>query len=906
MGLDKEAVLRRIAERGSPQGLDLSGQDLAGIDLSGVDLHGVILARTDLRKADLRGANLRGADLSRTVLQGADLRWADLTHVDLRWADMRDANLPGAKLDGAKMEGTDLAGTDLRVMELTEGASGEEPPLISPPRRWGALTTLSIVIFALALADLVCVWGWLYKAAYFDEFRLSLGFDLNLLSFDYLLRGGRVLGLSLGFLLTLLLLFLYVLLMVSVIAFIFLVFAYLGNRVVPESGTSWIRRGVILIVLVVCLGGLALIFPRLISLGGWLIREGISAGESFRVLRGFLDTSSIVGKTLFFAFLSVFLVPLWILYRLFCQGLQKVRSPFPWLEDVLTFLKRARILGQFHSLTPWERRLGGLAVALILIAIPTFLTQAGRPHAQEAMCDGGSLPPISLYEKGLVETTSLQTGEAERQFCLRLLLVRDGNYYVFYPYQTHEVEGGWQPSVYEISAEQVDLIKLKESTACLTCRDDVSPVEEPTLIISAAPTSTPTPTVIPTETPTEILTETPTEIPTEMPTATSTSEAPITTPVPPTATFTPGVPVATATPVPPTNTPPPTPTLPPPPTATNTPPPGPTPPEQGCKDQYEPDDIVGQQKAMALGETQIHSFCPEGDIDLVWFPVKKERWYHVYTHDLASGVDTMISVGLEPTIARYCNPPNCANDDVTPGNLASDILFQANADGIALVPIDNRYQHGPDKTYQITVKEIVPTPTTTPTVTQTPTVTPTPTSTPTPTHTPTITTVPSPTPGWDLYEDPPNNSLSTAYPIGSALPYFPYINPAEDVDCFKFNIQNLNPITVKLTIDEPDSVRCAIALYFYDDDEDEWSVLSTAGNMEGEVSVTIIHDPEQTGKYGVKVVGIPGYFDPSKAYQLGVDFDKVATPTPLPTSTPTSTPTPTDTPTPSPTPTPIE
>ena len=58
MGLDREAVLRRIAEEGGLEGLDLSGQDMVGIDLSGFDLHGVILARADLRKADLRGANL--------------------------------------------------------------------------------------------------------------------------------------------------------------------------------------------------------------------------------------------------------------------------------------------------------------------------------------------------------------------------------------------------------------------------------------------------------------------------------------------------------------------------------------------------------------------------------------------------------------------------------------------------------------------------------------------------------------------------------------------------------------------------------------------------------------------------------------------------------------------------------
>ena len=139
------------------------------------------------------------------------------------------------------------------------------------------------------------------------------------------------------------------------------------------------------------------------------------------------------------------------------------------------------------------------------------------------------------------------------------------------------------------------------------------------------------------------------------------------------------------------------------------------------------------------------------------------------------------------------------------------------------------------------------------------------------------------------------------------MTYSAYIDVAEDVDYFKFNIQNLNPITAKLTIDDPDSVRGTIALYFYDDDDDEWNILSTTGNREGEVSVTIVHDPEQTGtgKYSVKVAGIPGYFDPSKPYELRVVFDREVTPTPSPTSTPTSTSTPTQTPTPSPTPTPI-
>ena len=354
--------------------------------------------------------------------------------------------------------------------------------------------------------------------------------------------------------------------------------------------------------------------------------------------------------------------------------------------------------------------------------------------------------------------------------------------------------------------------------------------------------------------------------------------------------------MATDTPIPPTPIPPPPTPTPIPPPPTNTPPPaGPT-VDPGCKDRYEPDDIVGQQNPMALGETQTHNFCPEGDFDLVYFPVKKERWYNVYTHDLAMGVDTMISVGLVPTIARYCNPSNCANDDVSPGNLASAITFQADADGIALVSIDNRYQHGPDKTYQITVKEIVPTPTTTPTVTQTPTVTPTPTSTPTPTHTPTITTVPSPTPGYDLYES--NNSCSSAYPMGSGEMYFAYINPSSDLDHFWFAIQSMYPITAKLTIPDPENVTYGLELYFYDGSN--YNRLETKANFAGEESITIVHNPAQTGRYCVKVYSVQDRFDASKAYGLRVVFD---TEPPPPTSTPTSTPTPTETPVPSPTPT---
>jgi len=355
MKLNKETLLRLIAERGGPQGLDLAGQDLAGMDLSGCDLHGVILTRADLRNADLRGTNLRGADLSRAVLQGADLRWADLTHADLSWADLRNANLRGAKLDGTEMEGANLAGVDFMQMELTRRAR-EEEPLVASERRSGLLTTVSILLFALAVIDLLCVWGWLYKAAYFDEFGLPWRLDLNLFSWSYLVQGGQVVGLSLEFFLTVLSFFVYVFMVLGLIALLFLLFAYAIDRIFSKEKVSWTARFGIIVPLVICLVVFVLVFPRLISLGEWLIREAIPTRTSFQVLRGFLSSSSFVERILFLAFLAIFLIPLWILYRLLCQGLQRVGPSSSWIANILAFAKRSRLFGQFHPLTSWERR----------------------------------------------------------------------------------------------------------------------------------------------------------------------------------------------------------------------------------------------------------------------------------------------------------------------------------------------------------------------------------------------------------------------------------------------------------------------------------------------------------------------------------------------------------------------
>jgi hypothetical protein len=154
--------------------------------------------------------------------------------------------------------------------------------------------------------------------------------------------------------------------------------------------------------------------------------------------------------------------------------------------------------------------------------------------------------------------------------------------------------------------------------------------------------------------------------------------------------------------------------VPPTPTTTWTPTPDP-------RDDYEPDDTT--PNPIAIGETQLHNFLPPGDVDKVQFLAKAGRWYRVSTSNLAQGVDTHLAVILGETVYT--------NDDREPGDLSSEIVFQVGAeDVVALVKITNRGQFGASRFYNVTVEEILPTPT--PSPTPTPTNTPVPQSSPTP------------------------------------------------------------------------------------------------------------------------------------------------------------------------------
>jgi hypothetical protein len=116
------------------------------------------------------------------------------------------------------------------------------------------------------------------------------------------------------------------------------------------------------------------------------------------------------------------------------------------------------------------------------------------------------------------------------------------------------------------------------------------------------------------------------------------------------------------------------------------------------RDAYEPDDVT--PKPIAVGETQVHNFYPNGDVDKETFVAKGARRYQVLTADLALGVDTLITV--------VQSNKTWVNDDYASGtgNFASAVCFEAPADGAAVVTTVNKAQYGSDKRYTLKVSEI--------------------------------------------------------------------------------------------------------------------------------------------------------------------------------------------------------
>lgn len=123
-------------------------------------------------------------------------------------------------------------------------------------------------------------------------------------------------------------------------------------------------------------------------------------------------------------------------------------------------------------------------------------------------------------------------------------------------------------------------------------------------------------------------------------------------------------------------------------------------PTPDLRDEYEPDGT--QPHPIAIGETQLHNFYPQGDVDKVSVLVKQDRHYQASTANLALGVDTSMVVGLGNEEWR--------NDDYDmpgSGNFASAVCFPAAVDGTAVITVTNKAQQfAADKTYDLRVAEV--------------------------------------------------------------------------------------------------------------------------------------------------------------------------------------------------------
>jgi len=134
-------------------------------------------------------------------------------------------------------------------------------------------------------------------------------------------------------------------------------------------------------------------------------------------------------------------------------------------------------------------------------------------------------------------------------------------------------------------------------------------------------------------------------------------------------------------------------------------------------DKYEPDDTDETANPIGIGEVQeYHNFYPEGDVDKVWFGVKKGLLYALGTSNLAIGTDTFITVTINDEICPTTDLYRCVSDDIfperpglapeDPDSLASEVRFASDVDGTAVVTITkgiNGY-YGPDKTYSLDLK----------------------------------------------------------------------------------------------------------------------------------------------------------------------------------------------------------
>ncbi|MCP5099243.1 MAG: hypothetical protein GY943_27130 [Chloroflexi bacterium] len=289
-----------------------------------------------------------------------------------------------------------------------------------------------------------------------------------------------------------------------------------------------------------------------------------------------------------------------------------------------------------------------------------------------------------------------------------------------------------------------------------------------------------------------------------------------------------------------------------PPTAT---PSGPTrTPTPDLRDEYEWDDTV--PKPIFLGTAQTHNFCPNFDVDNVFFLAKAGRTYQITTTNLSPGVDTFLTVTFGET--------TLTNDDAEAGTLASRITLQAppDEDIDVVVKITNRGPYGHELTYQILVQEIVPTPTSTP-IPSTPA---TPTSTPTPTNTPTA------TPDLrDIYE--PDDTTPGIISAGDSQVHNFF--PDGDVDKMTLPVKEgriYQAVTSNLAI----GVDTYMSITQGDEtwENDDYDLLNS-GNFAAAVCFATRPDLPLNSTAEITVTTVEQQFSPDKTYTIGVEVMQV-------------------------------
>jgi Tfp pilus assembly protein PilN len=292
-------------------------------------------------------------------------------------------------------------------------------------------------------------------------------------------------------------------------------------------------------------------------------------------------------------------------------------------------------------------------------------------------------------------------------------------------------------------------------------------------------------------------------------------------------------------------------------------------------DAYEPDNV--DPRSIFPGQPQAHTFWPDGDIDRVKLLAKAGRYYRISTSKLAPGVDTVVVVSVG---GRYYQ-----GDDRKPGDLSTEVVFCADGsqDTEALIEVTNRGEYGPDKGYQLSVDEVIPTPTMVPTMMPThalptathipptvfvPTATHAPTALPSQTPLPTVTTMPTATPTLTLAPtSEPLPELSDAYepdehspaPISIGERQRHSFHDEDDVvDCVQFTASGAATYRVR-TFDLVPGVRTSLlvkagsAVYVDDDDgngDGSSEVVFTVGAGETPNVVVSVYNSSRRPFYG--------------------------------------------------------